>query len=130
MNVYRFIRANGGWVNFSMIVIEQVEYKIKHELLLRERFHLENLKATLNKQIPTRTRKEKVQKYSEEGRYKVRQHNYLKKWRENNQDKIKKNNDELYTCECYSIGRKNHHKRHLNSKNHKQFEQIYNFIHS
>ena len=58
MNVYQFIRANGGWANFNMLAIEQVNYTIKHELLMRERFHLERLKATLNKIIPTRTQQE------------------------------------------------------------------------
>ena len=55
LNVYQYIRANGGWGNFELLVVEQIDYNHKHELLLRERFHLEQLKATLNKVVPGRT---------------------------------------------------------------------------
>lgn len=50
--VYQFIRANGGWANWSLLVVEQIEYTLKHQLLLRERHHLEDLGATLNRQVP------------------------------------------------------------------------------
>jgi hypothetical protein len=56
--VYQFIRANGGWANFSMIQIENVIFKEKRELLTRERHWIETLGATLNSQIPNRTRQE------------------------------------------------------------------------
>ena len=55
LNVYQYIRANGGWDNFELLVVEQIDYTHKHELMLRERFHLEQLKATLNKVVPGRT---------------------------------------------------------------------------
>ena len=58
LNVYQYIRANGGWDNFELLVVEQIDYTHKHELLLRERFHLEQLKATLNKVVPGRQRAE------------------------------------------------------------------------
>jgi hypothetical protein len=93
LNVYQFIRAHGGWSNWNMIAIEQVEYTIKHELLVRERFHLECLKASLNKVIPTRTRQEYREEHKEE-RKEYRQANqieiaqYKKEYRETNQIEI------------------------------------------
>ena len=113
VNVYQFIRANGGWANWNMIAIEQVNYNIKHELLLRERFHLERLGATLNKHIPSRTEQE-----------------YKKAYFEENRTEINKKAKELITCECGKSSTKCHISRHKQSKNHRQYQQIYEFIYS
>ena len=56
--VYQFIRNNGGWNNWDLIEIEKYEATDIHNLLSRERHHIEELKASLNKSIPTRTKKE------------------------------------------------------------------------
>ncbi len=56
-NYYKsvFIRDHGGWINWSMIVIEKVACECKYDAERIERHYIELLKATLNKQIPTRT---------------------------------------------------------------------------
>lgn len=59
MPVYQFIRNNGGWAMWDMILIENYPCKDNHELLARERHFIELLESTLNKVIPTRTRKER-----------------------------------------------------------------------
>ena len=46
--LYTYIRANGGWDNWDIRVIENVEYSHKYELLMRERYWIEQLKASLN----------------------------------------------------------------------------------
>jgi len=56
--VYQFIRENGGWENWVMILIEKYPCDGKEELKIRERYHIELLKSKLNKQMPTRTKKE------------------------------------------------------------------------
>jgi hypothetical protein len=56
--VYQFIRDNGGWDNWDMIVLIELTCKDKNEALREERKYLEELKATLNKRIPSRTEKE------------------------------------------------------------------------
>jgi hypothetical protein len=56
--LYQFIRNNGGWDNFEMIVLIELNCKDKNEAERNERKYLEELKATLNKTIPTRTPKE------------------------------------------------------------------------
>ena len=68
--VYTFVRENGGWDNWSMIEIEKFACNDKRELETRERYWLEHLGATLNKVIPTRSKKEydrdnadKIKKY-------------------------------------------------------------------
>ena len=56
--VYKFIRENGGWGNWDMIEIEKYNATDKRDLEQREREHIENLGATLNLFIPTRTDRE------------------------------------------------------------------------
>jgi len=56
--VYTFIRDNGGWDNWQMVEIEKYPCQDKNEALKRERYWIETLKASLNKRIPTRSRKE------------------------------------------------------------------------
>ena len=56
--VYKFIRDNGGFENWSMIEIERYSATDKKDLEKRERHYIETLQSTLNKSIPTRTKKE------------------------------------------------------------------------
>jgi hypothetical protein len=56
--VYQFIRDNGGWKNWNMIMIEKYPCSCKLDATKRERELLEELKATLNKQIPSQTAQE------------------------------------------------------------------------
>lgn len=77
--VYEFIRSHGGFFNWDMVVIEDFPCNSKQQLETRERYWLDELKATLNKQIPTRTRQE---------------------YNEINCDKITKNLKEKIICEC------------------------------
>ena len=58
LNVYQFIRSNGGFVNWNIFQIEEVKYNTKYELHARERYHIELLNPALNKSIPTRTKEE------------------------------------------------------------------------
>ena len=89
-NVYEFIRNNGGFDNWEMIEIEKYKCNDKNELRARERYFLEQLGASLNMRIPSRTieeKKENRKKYREENQDKNKE--YFKKYREENQDKIK-----------------------------------------
>jgi hypothetical protein len=80
---YQFIRANGGWDNWTMYEIEKFPCNDKHEGCARERYWIENLNATLNKQIPTRTYKE----WCEDNKEIIQQKN--KEYCKDNRDKIK-----------------------------------------
>src|SRR5690349_14095260 len=53
--LYQSIRANGGWDNWQLIVLETVVFNEKHELRARERHWMETLKATLNVTVPNQT---------------------------------------------------------------------------
>ena len=63
--VYRFIRENGGWSNWSMIEIEKFKCDDSNEAHKRERFWVESLNATLNCKIPSRERTEYYEQYED-----------------------------------------------------------------
>lgn len=56
--VYKFIRDNGGFENWDMILVEEYPCENIMQKLQRERYWCEELKADLNKQYPGRTKKE------------------------------------------------------------------------
>ena len=96
--LYQFIRENGGWYDFSMVLVENYPCNNKNELHARERYFIENLKAKLNRNIPTRTIKEwreenkdeigiKQKEYQEDNKDKIKV--YKKEYQEDNKDKIK-----------------------------------------
>ena len=140
-NVYQFIRTNGGWDNWSMIEVEKCNAVDKRDLEKRERYWLETLKATLNKQIPTRTRKEwgkeyyidnkeKIKEYREnnkenlkkyEKEYFVNNKESIKKkhklYRQDNKEKINKN----FICECGGKYQHQSKSRHIKSKKHQDY---------
>jgi len=110
--VYQFIREHGGWNNWDMVEVEKYECNDRKELHCRERYHIEQLGAGLNKNIPTRTHKE----YMEEN--KERLNKQRKEYREANKEKIRERDRARYparsasvltkakekvTCECGSI---------------------------
>ena len=53
-NVYQFIRNNGGWDNWEMILIEKEDCENHLDALKKERYYKEQLNATLNMLIPSR----------------------------------------------------------------------------
>jgi hypothetical protein len=93
IKLYQFIRENGGWDNFNFIEIETNEYDDK-DSSIRERYWIEELNATLNSYIPSRTSKE-YQKYRKENKKEQNKKNN-KKYYEKNVEKINKK----ITCEC------------------------------
>ena len=62
-SVYQFIRSNGGWDNFNMILIEKMKVEDGLEARQRERYHVEALHAVLNCRMPSRTSKEHQETY-------------------------------------------------------------------
>ena len=88
--VYQFIRENGGWTNWSMIEIEKICCIGSNEACKHERIHLELLKATLNINIPSRTRKETTKIYNDNNKEKLKEKHKI--YNDNNVEKIKETN--------------------------------------
>ena len=67
-NVYRFIRENGGWINFEMVLITNLKCENRLEASMKEREYKEQQKATLNQINSIATdedRLEQAEKYNE-----------------------------------------------------------------
>lgn len=79
--LYEFIRNNGGWDNWDMIMIEEIKCENVLDAKRQERKFIEEYQASLNKQTPSKTYKE----WCDENKDKLKQ--YKKTWYENNKDK-------------------------------------------
>jgi hypothetical protein len=90
LRLYQYIRENGGWENWVLIELEQIEYERKPELHARERYHMEILGATLNSRNPNRTGAE----YYQDNINHIRQ--IHKQYYSNNKEKM----DQKHNCEC------------------------------
>jgi len=56
--VYKYIRENGGWDEWEIILLYDYPCKNRNELELEEKRAVKEYKSTLNQVIPSRTRKE------------------------------------------------------------------------
>ena len=102
--LYKFIRDNGGFENFTMIELETFITDSKEEILNKEKYYIQLYKSSLNMISPFRTKeeikennKEYMKKYCENN--KEHRKEYMKKYRENNKEHYKKyreNNKEHY----------------------------------
>jgi hypothetical protein len=110
--VYHFIRENGGWSNWSMVLVEYYTCDNELEAIARERYWFELLNGTLNTQYPNRNQKEyyntnkdniiekqkqyyndnkndiieKQKQYNDDNKYKIAE--YQKEYYENNKKEL------------------------------------------
>jgi len=96
LKIYQIIRENGGWENWSMLLVEKFPCKDKHEACKRERELYEELGAKMNTLRPYRTQEEHKQ-YDKQ---------YLKKYREEHKEEHKEYHKEYHK----------EHKAELNEK--------------
>ena len=82
LNVYQFIRENGSWENWDMILIETVKCDNGLEARKKEREHIEKEGATLNKARPYVSRQD-IQEYK-------------KQWDIDNEEKMKQSKTKYY----------------------------------
>jgi hypothetical protein len=87
--IYQTIRLNGGWENWSMILIESYPCNNGLEARRRERYWYEELKPSMNTILPFISKEEKVEKGKE---YRQKNKDNLaenkKEYRHSNQEKI------------------------------------------
>jgi hypothetical protein len=98
--LYRFIRENGGWNNWSIFIIRKYENINKIKLRKKERKYINKLNATLNQSIPSRTKKE-----------------YNKVYRRDNNAYIK----EKIECNCGCLITRGNISRHRKTNKHTFF---------
>ena len=130
IKVYKFIRDNGGWINWNMIQIKEFSCENKREKETEERKCIEELKPTLNVNIPTRSEKEwrienketlreKQKIYQKLDYVKQKKETYTKNHRKEKQEYDKQYRKIKIKCDiCNCSVSKHHFKRHLKSKKH------------
>ena len=111
---YQFIRDNGGFENWSMIMIEHVECDTKQELLARERYYIDQLKPCLNKQLPLRSQKEY---YTDNKQQYLQQ---AKNYYINNKQQYQRNKSEIKICDCGIYYTHGSRAQHIKSNIHKK----------
>jgi len=106
IKIYKTIRNNGGWDNWSMIEIEKFPCNDSNEASARERYWYEALQAKLNMVYPQRTKKEHYEANTEK----------IKEYREINKEKIRKKKKEYYETNKEKIDEKNKEYREKNKE--------------
>ena len=84
--VYKCIRTNGGWDNFTMEIVETTE-KTGEDLLDLEKYYIKELNADLNTNSPLRTKEELIfynKNYYEENKEEILEKS--KQYRQNSKD--------------------------------------------
>ena len=111
-NLYKYIRENGGFYMYEIIILECYVCNFKYELHDREDDYIQMYDNNLNSKRAYLTRDENKEKIKE----------IHKKYRDKNKDKIKENKkkycDEKITCECGSIIRKDFISKHQKTLKH------------
>jgi hypothetical protein len=140
LKIYKAIRENEGWTNWSMLTIEKYPCKDVSEASIRERYYYELLHSNLNSNVPQRNVDD--EKYSVINKDKIKEY-YIanrehidsihKIWYENNRDKIskqkklyqalnkeqlKERRNKLFVCECGREISHSHKGDHLKTKIH------------
>jgi hypothetical protein len=127
--IYRIIRENGGWINWSMIEIEKFPCETVFEACRQERYHYELLNSTLNMIYPQRSQKEyyeihkkkineRVKEYYVANKKKVKERILI--YKDSHKEELKEKKNKRHICECgkeFSAGNKS---RHLKSNIHKR----------
>jgi hypothetical protein len=110
--IYKAIRDNGGWTNWSMFEIEKHPCKDAYEACIRERYYYELLHSSLNMKFPQRDRKE----------YYAMNKEYLGKiqriYETSHKEEIKEKRGRLLVCECGLEINYSSKLRHLKTKIH------------
>ena len=139
---YQYIRGNGGWNEWNMVLIERHNCNDGNEARAREEYWRCQFNAQLNTFRASRTdeqdkeiRKEYQKEYSKEHyeqnknklldyvkeyyeANKEKRLDYAKEYREQNKDNILEQQKQQITCECGCIITKTHLTRHHKSQKH------------
>ena len=88
IKIYEFIRNNGGWENWDMILVENYPCNNDLEKRQRERHRYEELNSTLNTLNPYHNKEDYMTTYREEHKDEIREQRkgYMDKYYENNKE--------------------------------------------
>ena len=122
-NVYRTIRENSGWYNWTMVEIEKWPCNDGKEASARERYWYEQLNSSLNSVVPNRSMNERYIDLKEsikilQKEYQIKNKDKLKllkqQYYQANKDEINIKTGIKQTCACggkYTTGTKSIHSK-------------------
>ena len=111
LKVYKMIRENGGWDQFSMIIVKEFPCNNKTELLIEEDRIMREMRSNMNKYKAFRT-SEECKEYQKE---------YHKEYYELNKEKLNEKRKKKIVCECGSEISFSTKSIHLRSIKHQNF---------
>ena len=114
--VYQFIRKNGGWENWELVKIKDYPCSNKEDLHSEERIYFEELSSKLNKNFPSRSRRERERQYYYENRNNRKEK--LKQYSMNSRKKRQETKRQRVVCECGCEVSRGHMARHRRSAKH------------
>ena len=112
---YKIIRLNGGWYNWSMVLIEYYPCTNKSEAFARERYYTELLNTGMNSYIPGRSHLE----YRKANRSVLSERNKI--YHESNKDKIHAKRNAKVICECGGHTTYGDRTKHFKTNKHQQY---------
>ena len=125
-HVYKHI-AEVGWENVPpLVLIEECPCDNKAQLHARERYWIDTLKPSLNKNMPLRTSKE----FNQTQYRKDQMKSYRHKYKAYDEARYKSVRLIRVICECGASSLTCNLTRHCKTKAHQQYKKIYDFIHS
>jgi len=90
LKIYQIIRENGGWDNWTMLLVEKFPCKDKYEACKREREIFEELGAKMNTRRPYLTQEEHKEELKQNNKqYREEHKEKIKQYREEHKEKIK-----------------------------------------
>ena len=111
LRVYQFIRANGGWNNWTTTILDEFISNSKFERLQKERDWIQYIKPKLNITTPANFQIDGLYNMSEWG----------KEWYKQNKDKILERQNTKHICNCGTTCSVVNKSRHIRSKQHQQY---------
>ena len=125
LKVYQYINNNDGIHNFKMEVLDYL-FGTKNEAIKLERYYMELLGATLNSDVPGRTKKEydtwwhRIYRKKNEEQFAEKK----KKYYEKNKEEIIAKKKEKFTCICGATTRYGDKHAHFRTKKHINFIRL------
>ena len=124
LHLYKFIREHGGWDNWEMIWIKTLNCENGMEARSEERKCKEELNATLNGQVPSRTRKQyREEEQSQIQEYRNNHKEDRQQWYEKRRNELLQKQGQVFMCQCGHSYTRSNKSRHLKSKMHQQYIQ-------
>jgi hypothetical protein len=120
---YQFIRCNGGWDNFNMVLVKYFPCNTKLELEREERLCMEQDENRLNCIIPAKTDDEKKE-YNKQ--YRIENTDKMKQYRIDNAETIKEKQKQYYIENAEKIKEQQKQYNIDNADKIKEYKKQYN----